>query len=352
MDKNWKKALVTVNKKIEDVVAVINEACEYRVALVVDDNQKLLGTVTDGDIRRAIMRHVSLSEPVNTIMNVSPFVMHESEEKQKVRALLEREGILQVPIVNDENEVVGIETLHNVTKQEIHKNKVVIMAGGYGTRLRPLTDDCPKPMLSIGDKPLLEHIISDFMSYGFRKFELTVHYLPDQIRNYFGNGEQWGIEIQYYNEPTPLGTGGALSSIHARSSSDEPYIIINGDVLTKVHYTHLLRFHELHHADITVCVRKHQISIPYGVVQYDHHELIEIKEKPVINHFVNAGIYVINPCVFDQLTIQAPYHMTDLIREAKLLNMKVAVFPIHEYWMDIGKLENYNQAQLELVEAK
>ena len=346
MHEKWKKTLVAANKKIEDVIAVINEACEYRVALVVDGKQKLLGTVTDGDIRRAIMRHVSLSGPVNTIMNVSPFVLHESEEKKKVRALLEREGILQVPIVNNENEVVGIETLHDQIKQQVCKNEVIIMAGGYGKRLSPLTDDCPKPMLSIGDKPILEHIISDFMSYGFRKFELTVHYLPDQIRNYFGNGEQWGIDIKYYNEPTPMGTGGALSFIHAGSSSDEPYIVINGDVLTKVHYNHLLRFHELHHSDITVCVRKHQVNIPYGVVQYDHHELIEIKEKPVLSHFVNAGIYVINPSVFDQLKIQAPYHMTDLIREAKLLNMKVAVFPIHEYWMDIGQIDDFRKAQL------
>ncbi|MCH9744487.1 MAG: nucleotidyltransferase family protein [Gammaproteobacteria bacterium] len=350
MGNSWEKTMVQVDCTIENVIAVINEASMYRVALVVDENKRLIGTITDGDVRRAIMRHIPLTETVRKVMNDSPFVVHESEDKQKIRMLLEREDILQVPIVNDNYEVTGIETLHNLSKKQIQQNHVVIMAGGYGTRLKPLTDDCPKPMLSVGDKPLLEHIINELKNYGFHKFVLTVHYLSEKILNYFGHGEQWGVDIQYHYEHEPLGTAGALSAICDSDKHDAPYIIINGDVLTKVHYTHLIHFHEVHEADITVCMRKYYVDIPYGVVRYEGHKLISIQEKPTIRQFVNAGLYVINPGVLKQLSLEAPYHMTDLIANAKKEGFKVVVFPIHEYWVDIGRIDEYRGVNREFCE--
>ena len=345
MDNGWKSALVSADATIEEVVRVIHNARDFRVGLVVTHDQKLIGTVTDGDIRRGIMRNIPLTANVSHIMNQSPYMLHESEDKQRIRNLLENKGLSQIPIVDESKRVVGIETLRHLSKNEILDNRVVIMAGGFGKRLRPLTNDCPKPMLSIGDKPLLEHIISDFMAYGFREFFIAVHYLSEKIQSYFDSGGNWGINIKYISESKPLGTAGCLTEIVQNHGGDKPFFVINGDVFTKVNYTHLLNYHTSHQADITVCMRNYSIEIPYGVINFHDDELLSIDEKPSFNHFVNAGLYVLNPLIFREINIHPPYHMTNLIEWGKKVGKKILVFPIHEYWVDVGHFEDYKEAQ-------
>ncbi len=346
MDSSLKNIFIRVTSTIEEAAFVINANSEYRIALVVDQDDILIGTVTDGDIRRAIIEHKPLSGTVAQIMNITPHVLHESEDRQKILNLIETEGFLQVPIVNDKGQVVAVETLHHLTKISCSDNKVIIMAGGFGTRLRPLTNDCPKPMLSLGEKPLLEHIVSDFIRYGFKNFIFSVYYLQNKIYDYFKKGEQWGINITYFTEPQPLGTAGCLKHI-VDENIKEPLIIVNGDVLTKVNYKNLLNYHLVHKADITLCVRAHEIEIPYGVVTFEHINLKEIEEKPKIKNFVNAGIYIVNPEIIRKCVLTPPYHMTDLIAYYLKLNKKIVIFPIHEYWIDIGRMEDYKAVQEE-----
>lgn len=345
IQESWQEALVRVDTLLKDILVVLNDLSDYRIVLVVDSNRKLLGTITDGDVRRAIMQHFPLTTTAEEIMNPHPCSIHESESNEKIKLLLDENGLLQIPILNDAGCVVGIETLQHLLKKDFVSNQVIIMAGGYGKRLKPLTDDCPKPMLSIAGKPLLEHIITDFIGYGFRNFTISVHYLQEVIKNYFGSGETLGANIHYHYESTPLGTAGSLSTIANIQSTELPYLVINGDILTKLNYLHLLNFHRINEADITLCAREHTLQIPYGVVKHKAHKLVSIEEKPEFRNFVNAGIYVINPDLLRNLKSNQYYLMTDLIQDALKKNKKIVVFPIHEYWMDVGRMKDYNDAQ-------
>ena len=345
MSHNWKNILVSPLNNIKEVLKIIdNEALQ--LALVVDLDNRLLGTVTDGDIRRALINDLPLSHPISEIMFTTPTVIDFSTSKTEILELMNTKQLHSIPIL-DNGIVVGLETIHHVTQKIKHDNPVFLMAGGFGTRLRPLTDNCPKPLLKVGNKPILETVLLQFIKSGFHNFYISTHYMPEKIQAYFGDGSQWGVDIKYIHEEQPLGTGGALGLL-PDNMPDLPVIMMNGDLLTKVDLEYLLAYHNEKNGIATMCVTEYEYQVPYGVVQTNGHQLISMVEKPTNKFFVNAGIYVITPDLIKRVAKNQVIDMPTLVNDQIEKGDKVSVFPIHEYWRDIGKWNDYNQAQIDV----
>ncbi|MEK6806057.1 MAG: nucleotidyltransferase family protein [Pseudomonadota bacterium] len=343
--KNWREASIQPNASLREAIAHI-DAASVQVALVVDEAGRLLGTVTDGDVRRALLRGVTLESPVHAAMNTQPTRVHVSQDRNTVLALMHARGIHQVPLVDDANRVVGLEILDELIKTPTYDNPVVLMAGGLGKRLRPLTEDCPKPMLRVGERPILEIVLESFVNYGFRRFYFAVNYLAEMIERHFGDGSRWGVQIEYLREQERLGTAGALSLLPQRP--DRPFFVMNGDVLTNVNFRHLLDYHTSHNAYATMCVRSYEQEIPYGVVTVDGHRLVSVTEKPKQQFLVSAGIYVLEPQVLEGIKPGTFLDMPTLFEQLAGGAHSTAVFPLREYWLDIGRLEDYERASGDL----
>lgn len=345
--KDWKKVLVTPKTSILEVIKIIDDS-SAGIALVVDAEDHLLGTITDGDIRRAILRGEQLTEPAGSIMNEQPTVARVNDEQEVILTSMKQRDLKQIPILNDDGCVVYMETLSEMIKLTKRENWVVLMAGGLGKRLYPLTNDCPKPLLKVGDKPILETIIQNFIDYGFSRFYISVNYKAEMIEDYFGDGSQWGVEIRYLREKEQLGTAGALSLLPEVPTN--PLVIMNGDLLTKVNFAHLLDFHKEYQADATMCVRDYKFQVPYGVVQLDKHRLTGIVEKPVQQFFVSAGVYVLEPEVLHIIPQNKYFDMPTLFDNLISTNKETAVFPVREYWLDIGRMGDFEKANGEFAE--
>ena len=259
-----KKSLVAPDQSIQAALAAI-EGSPGKIALVVDTNGRLLGTATDGDIRRALLNRISLDQPVSKAMNPAPHTAGPHERSEDILALMRRDKLRHIPVVDSEGKVIGLETLEECLEFARRDNWVVIMAGGEGRRLRPLTNDVPKPMLPIGKKPILETIIDNFVACGFSRFFLSVNYRAEQIEQYFGDGSSRGIKIEYLRERNAMGTAGSLSLLPERPP--QPIIVMNGDILTNVKFHEILNFHQEHDAIGTMCVREYRFQVPYGVVR-------------------------------------------------------------------------------------
>ncbi|NMH65596.1 nucleotidyltransferase family protein [Shewanella salipaludis] len=344
----WNNVLINPNDSIRDALEIINNEA-LRVALVVDNNQHLVGIVTDGDIRRGLLRSLTLGESVSKVMNISPITAKISTARTDLIELMEKKGILSVPLLDDENKVVGLETLNGPLRRPKYQNPVFLMAGGFGTRLRPLTDTCPKPMLKIGNKPILETVIRSFIKAGFVNFYVSTHYMPEQIRAFFGDGADLGVNISYVHEEFPLGTGGALGLLPRDLPEGLPLIMMNGDVLTKVDFQRLLEFHVRNNADATMCVREYDYQIPYGVINGEGNKIISMVEKPIQRFFINAGIYVVSPRVIQSVPENHRIDMPTLLEQHMHKREKVLMFPIHEYWLDIGRMDDFNRAQSDIL---
>ncbi len=340
--KDWRKVLISENTSIHEAIKVIDEGA-LQIALVVDNDGLLLGTITDGDIRRGILQGISLEDPSARIMNTSPAVAHMQESREAILALLSQKSLRQLPVLDQDGRLVGLEIIEDLLTPQARENLVVIMAGGLGSRLQPLTNDCPKPMLLVGGKPILETIIERFLEFGFRNFCLSVNYKAEMIKDHFNNGSKHGCHIEYLHENEPLGTAGALSLLPTRPGS--PTLVINGDVLTKVDYNHLLSFHTEHSATATMCVREYDIQVPYGVVNVAGNRFVGIEEKPVHKFFINAGIYVLNPDALEMLKPGEHCDMPGLLNRVAQQEQTTAVFPVREYWMDLGQIEDLNRAK-------
>ncbi|WGS60777.1 nucleotidyltransferase family protein [Vibrio lentus] len=346
MSYSWKKTIVKPEATIVDALRVIDSEA-LRIALVVNDEQHLLGVVTDGDIRRGILNSLPLDTPIVEIMNCSPTTASINTAKEQLVKLMESKSILAVPLLED-NKLVGLETLHHLFEEKTYQNPVFIMAGGFGTRLRPLTDNCPKPMLKIGNKPILETVIRSFIKAGFENFYISTHYMPEQIQNHFGDGSELGVNINYVYEEAPLGTGGALGLLPSDLPQDLPLIMMNGDVLTKVDFERLLDFHNDNEADATMCVREYDYQIPYGVINGEGNKITSMVEKPIQRFFVNAGIYVVSPTVIQSVPKNHHIDMPTLLEQHMNERDNVLMFPIHEYWLDIGRMDDFNRAQADI----
>lgn len=341
---------LTVSPKntIREVIACIDRN-EKGIALVVDEARKLLATLTDGDIRRAILGGHGLDEPVSTLMDkknqstdTAPVTAPTGTPRTDLLKLMREHAVRQVPLLDPDGRVAELVTLAELMPDQFLPLQAVIMAGGSGTRLRPLTQDLPKPMLPVGDRPLMEVIIDQLRQSGIGRVNITTHYLPEKITDYFGNGENFGVELNYVSEDRPLGTAGSLGLI---DWPQETLLVINGDILTKVNFRAMLNYHQEHGADITVGVRKYDLQVPYGVVEVEEQQVRRLREKPSLSFFVNAGIYMLEPRVNEYIPNGERYDMTDLIDRLIEKGRPVVSFPIVEYWLDIGKPSDYARAQ-------
>jgi dTDP-glucose pyrophosphorylase len=342
----WKNVLVKPDNTIRDALEIINNEA-LRVVLVVDEENVLLGVVTDGDIRRGLLNNLSLASEITHVMNTSPLTGDTNTSRDELIAVMESNDVLSIPLLED-GKVVGLETLHGMLSKPVYQNPVFLMAGGFGTRLRPLTDTCPKPMLKIGNKPILETVIRSFIKAGFVNFYISTHYMPEQIQAHFGDGSEMGVNVTYVHEEQPLGTGGALGLLPKELPQDLPLIMMNGDVLTKVDFQRLLDFHTENQADATMCVREYDYQIPYGVINGEGNKITSMVEKPIQRFFVNAGIYVVSPEVIASVPKNHRVDMPTLLEEHMNERDNVLMFPIHEYWLDIGRMDDFNRAQADI----
>jgi len=339
---------VRLQNTIQEVMACIDQTAK-NIALVVDEQHYLFGTITDGDIRGAILAGMSLDASVNELLKrkknsiyAQPITAHVNTEKNLLLNLMHQHNIHQIPLLNDKNRVVDLITIDDLLPEQSLSIQAVIMAGGFGTRLRPLTENTPKPMLPIGDKPVMELMINQMQEVGIRRVNITTHYLPEKIMDYFGNGQAFGVDINYVNEDQPFGTAGALSLM---DPPQEPLLVINGDILTGVDFRRIYAYHQNHKADLTVGVRQYDLKVPYGVIECDGPFVRQLVEKPTYNFFVNAGIYLLQPSAHAYIPTGKRFDMTDLIELLIAEGRSVVSFPIVEYWLDIGKHADYVQAQ-------
>ncbi len=345
--KDWRKCLITPNTSALEAIKIIDDSA-VQIAVVVNEEKLLLGTVTDGDIRRAILKGISLNRPVQEVMNTKPITAREKQERYAILAKMHAKGLQQIPIVDDNGIVVGIELLKELLGSNAKENPVILMAGGLGSRLQPLTNDCPKPLLEIGSKPILETILENFIEYGFEKFYLAVNYKAEMIERYFGDGSNFGVKIRYIHEKKRMGTAGALSLMPEKPKV--PVVVMNGDLLTKVNFQHLIDFHMERKSVATMCVREYSYKIPYGVIEIEKGQIAKLQEKPACSAFVNAGIYVLNPEVIDRIPPDTFFDMPDLFNELIAEKKTTAAFPIREYWMDIGQMDDFKKAEDDFFE--
>ncbi len=327
----------------------INQSRRGLAALVVDENGVLIDIVTDGDIRRAILDGLDMDTPVAALKTRKapsaypyPVVAPATLNAAELLAFMRERSVPQVPLVDGDGRPVDVVRLVDLFPHDELGMQAVVMAGGLGQRLRPLTTDMPKPMLPVGNRPLLERTVEMLRAAGVRRVNVTTHYKAEKIREHFGDGRAFGVDIEYINEDTPLGTAGALSLLPA---SPDPLLVINGDVLTQVDFRAMLQFHREQSAALSVAVRKYDLQVPYGVLECEGAVVRGLREKPVYTYFVNAGIYLLEPEARALIPSGHRFDMTDLINRLIESGKRVVSFPVVEYWLDIGQLGDYERAQ-------
>ena len=337
---DWAPLVISPSATVRDAIQRI-DAGGMQIALVVDSGQKLIGTISDGDVRRGILRGVALDDPAVKVMNVAPTVARPGEDRETLLATMRARHLHRIPVLASDDRIVGLETFDELVRPARRDNLVVLMAGGLGVRLRPLTEERPKPMLIIGGRPMLETILLSFIESGFHRFYISVNYMAEMVQSHFGDGSRWGVEIRYIEEQARMGTAGAVGLLPEKPTS--PVIVMNGDLLTKVNFSSLLDFHLSHNAAGTMCVREYDLQVPYGVVKLKEYRLLSVEEKPVHRFFVNAGIYVLSPAALS-LIPPSFYDMPTLFEKLVAEGREVAVFPLREYWLDIGHLADLEKA--------
>ena len=345
---NWESTILSLTDTIENAIHTLNKS-GMQIALVLDNRGKLRGTITDGDVRRGLLRHIGMNALVTEVMNVNPITANISDSQKYILALMKRKDILQIPILDSNKRVVALETLAQFIDGVVYENPVFLMAGGFGTRLYPLTNEKPKPLLKVGTKPILETILIQFIKAGFKNFFISTHYKSEMIREHFGDGSEWGVSIEYVHEKEPLGTAGALGLLPP-GRADLPLLMMNGDLLTKVNFEHLLAFHQEQKGLATMCVREYDFQVPYGVIEICDQKIKSITEKPTHNFFVNAGIYVLEPELINKVDGISYLDMPTLIEQQLEEGAQINSFPVHEYWLDIGKMEAYERANRDILE--
>ena len=345
--KDIQKLKLKINSTIKEALQIIDLGA-VKFAIVVDNEDKLIGTLSDGDIRRAVLDGKVLENTIENIYCKEPTIANVNASKEEIINICTSKKLYQIPIVDDFGKVVSVDILDELLKPTAYPNKVVLMVGGLGTRLRPLTENTPKPMLHVGGKPILQTIVEKFASYGFVHIVMCVNYKSHVIQDYFGDGSKFGVNIEYIFEEQRMGTAGALTLLSEQPN--EAFFVMNGDLLTNVNFEHLLDYHMDNDSMATMCVREYDFQVPYGVVNIDDGQITSIEEKPIHNFFVSAGIYMLDPKCIDLMPQDEFYDMPTLFE--RLIGMKenTISFPLREYWLDIGRIEEYEKANREYYE--
>jgi dTDP-glucose pyrophosphorylase len=341
---NYLDICIQPDSTIEAAMKVIGRG-GVKIALVMDNNNRLLGTLNDGDIRRALLKGKILDDKIDDVYHSNAIFTNKDPSREELVSLCSQNKISQIPIVDKSNQIIGLFVLDELLTKRRHNNTVVLMVGGLGTRLRPLTEDTPKPMLKVGEMPILQTIIDGFSKHGFTNFTMCLGYKSDVIKDYFQDGKKFGVNIEYVIEDKRMGTAGALTLLQKKL--DEPFFVMNGDILTNVNYDQLLDFHKSNNAKVTMCVREYDIEVPYGVINMQNESITSIEEKPVHSFFVNAGIYLLEPKCIDLIPNNEFYDMPTLCEKLLDLNEKISPYPLQEFWLDIGRMVDYEKANKE-----
>lgn len=339
---SWRKTLLPINACLHQAICCLEET-SLQIAVVVSEDGLLVGTLTDGDIRRGLLRGLEMSSPVEGIIHRDPLVVPPQWGREIVLQLMQANKIHQLPVVDERRRVVGLHLWDELLAPGKRSNVMVVMAGGRGTRLGTHTDNCPKPLLPVGGKPMLEHIIERAKAEGFEHFVLSIHYLGHMIEEYFGDGRNLQVQIEYLREQSPLGTAGALGLLQTRP--EEPFLVTNGDVLTDIRYGELLDFHSRHSASATMAVRLHEWQHPFGVVKTKGVDIVGFEEKPVSRSHINAGIYVLEPHTLDSIGKDEHCDMPTLFARLQVKPDRTIVYPMHEPWLDVGRPDDLEQAR-------
>lgn len=342
-EKIWQQAILKTDATIGDAIRNLDQIA-IKIVLICNEAGILEGTVSDGDIRRGLLKGLDMGSPVLGITHRSPFVVPDNFSRETVMQLMMINKIQQIPVIDEERHVIGLHLWEEIVTPASRPNLMVIMAGGMGTRLRPFTENCPKPLLPVGGKPMLEHIIERAKLEGFTQFVLAIHYLGHMIEDYFANGERLGVKIDYLREETPLGTAGALSLLNP--VPDAPFVVTNGDVMTDIRYGELLDFHIRHAAAATMAVRVHEWQHPFGVVQMRGVDITGFEEKPVARSHINAGVYTLEPSALELLSNDARCDMPTLFERLQEQLKRTVAYPMHEPWLDVGRPDDLHTANL------
>jgi dTDP-glucose pyrophosphorylase len=339
--KNWRNALVQPDATLQEAIRALNDA-GLQIALVIGPGDLLVGTITDGDIRRGLLRGIDLHSPIESVIHRTPIVVPPGMDRQTVAHIMHANRVHQLPVVDAQGRLVDVHVRDHLEAPEERPNVVVVMAGGEGTRLRPHTQACPKPLLPVAGKPMLQHIVERARADGFRRFVFAINYLGHMIEEHFGDGSAWNVRIDYLREQSPLGTAGALALLDP--SPEHPFVVTNGDVLTQVQYGAVLDFHIRQGALATMAVRQQELQSSFGVVHTSGIDIVGFEEKPVFRHLVNAGIYVLEPEAVGALDPDARCDMPTLFDRLRARGSRTVVYPIHETWLDVGRPEDYGSA--------
>jgi dTDP-glucose pyrophosphorylase len=347
--------LLNSNSSVKDVVDILDKAGRDGLAFFHNNDRELKYVFTDGDIRRALLNGINLNDSIDRLIQIKKdskkpnFIFANFDEtKEDLIRKMDFNGIRQIIVINQNTNEI-IEVIHKedlvISSYKTTNTAVLIMAGGFGRRLLPYTIDTPKPMLKISGKPFLEYQIESLIASGFKDFYLSVYYLKDIIKEHFKNGDKWGVKITYLEENDPLGTAGCISLIEEKKF--DSLIIINGDIYCPLDYQNLVEFHHHNFADITMCVKEFKYQIPYGTITTDGLNLLKIEEKPYVNNFINAGIYVVKKNILEKLIPHVKKDITELIEESLQDHASVKCYPIIFDWIDMGTPKDF-----ELVKEK
>ena len=342
----WRKAILPIDSTIHDVVRNLDEVA-IKIVLIVNSKGVLEGTISDGDIRRGLLKGLDFKSPIDSIIHRNALVVPVDMGHEMVMQLMVANKVQQIPVVDECHHVVGLHLWEQIHAPAKRDNIMVIMAGGLGTRLRPHTENCPKPLLTVAGKPMLEHIVERAKLEGFSHFVIAIHYLGHMIEDHFGDGEHLGIKIDYLRENTPLGTAGALGLLNP--VPDSPFVVTNGDVITDIHYGELLDFHSRHEAIATMAVRAHEWQHPYGVVQTQGVEIVGFEEKPISISHINAGVYALNPEALNVIKQNSYCDMPTLFEYLQEKEKLTVAYPMHEPWLDVGRPDDLHQANSDPV---
>lgn len=330
----WKRALLPDTCSLQDAIRNLDETA-LRIVLVLGEGGRLEGTVSDGDIRRGLLKGLTFNDSIDTVLHRAPFVVPMQFGRDTVRQLMVANKVQQIPVVDENHRVIGLHVWDELSATPKRDNLMIIMAGGKGVRLRPHTENCPKPLLPVAGKPILEHIIERAKLEGFNRFVLAIHYLGHMIEEHFGDGKGLGVEIDYLREDISLGTAGALSLL--RSLPEEPFVVTNGDVLTDIRYGELVDFHARYDSFATMAVRVHEWQHPFGVVHIKGVNIVGFEEKPVTRSQINAGVYAISPDALRFLAKRGHCDMPALFQRLQESGKKIVAYPMHEPWLDVGR---------------
>ena len=330
----WRRAVSPIGVTVKEVVNLLDKVA-LRIVLITDESDFLIGTISDGDVRRGLLKGLDLSSSIESIINKNPIVVSPEIDREIVLKIMTSNKIQQIPVINENNQILGLHLWDELNAPAFYPNLFVIMAGGKGTRLHPQTQNCPKPLLPIAGKPILEHILERAKNQGFTNFVLAINYLGHMIEEHFGNGENFGVKIQYLRESSPLGTAGALNLLNPKPESS--FIVTNGDVITEINYAELLNFHQQNNAAATMAVRGFEFQNPYGVVEIKGLDITGFEEKPIFRSHINAGVYALEPLALSHLEKSVAWDMPDFLKQLQDNSMRLIAFPIHEPWIDIGR---------------